>query len=149
MDERKSVEGTNPARDKPNVSDSSAQLEHAAWQDGARTPIGTTRAGRVARSRSYSYRHGAHAERKDRARTPIGTARACLVARWRQCTPIGTAHARSLGASSPCKVDGTRAKDLWCVPAGFSQGPVCESRPGLCTRPGQIWVLGFAGGSTG
>ena len=51
MDERKSVEGTNAARDKPMVSDSSAQTEHAAWQDGARTPIGTARACHVARWR--------------------------------------------------------------------------------------------------
>ena len=55
----------------------------------------------------------------------------------------------SLGAFSPRKVDGTRAKDLWCVPAGFSQGPVCESRPGLHTRLGQIGVLGSAGESMG
>ena len=34
MDERKSVEGTNAARDKPMSPDSSAQTEHAAWQDG-------------------------------------------------------------------------------------------------------------------
>ena len=46
----------------------------------------------------------------------------------------------SLSAFSPRKVDGTGAKDLWCVPAGFTQGPVCESRPGLYTRPGQIGV---------
>ena len=51
MDERKSVEGTNAARDKPMVSDSSTQLEHAAWQDGARTLIGIARACRVARWR--------------------------------------------------------------------------------------------------
>ena len=30
-------------------SDSSTQLEHAAWQDGARTPIGTARTCHVAR----------------------------------------------------------------------------------------------------
>ena len=30
MDERKSVKGMNAARDKPMVSDLSAQLEHAA-----------------------------------------------------------------------------------------------------------------------
>ena len=34
MDERKSVEGTNAARYKPMSTDSSAQLKHAAWQDG-------------------------------------------------------------------------------------------------------------------
>ena len=69
---------------------------------------------------------------QDGARTPFpGTARACR------------------GASSPRKVDGTRAKDLWCVPAGFSQGPVYKSRPGLFTRLGQIGVLGSAGGSMG
>ena len=34
MDERKGVEGMNAARYKPMVSDLSAQLEHAAWQDG-------------------------------------------------------------------------------------------------------------------
>ena len=34
-----------------------------------------------------------------------------------------------LGASSPRKVDGTGEEDLWYVPAGFSQGPVSESRP--------------------
>ena len=50
----------------------------------------------------------------------------------------------SLGASIPRKVDGTRQSDLWWVPAGFSQGPVCESRPGPYTRLGQIWVLDSA-----
>ena len=34
MDERKGVEGTNAARDKPMSPDSSAQPEHAAWQNG-------------------------------------------------------------------------------------------------------------------
>ena len=63
MDERKSVEGTNAARDKPMSPDSSAQLEHAAWQDGARTPIGIAHACRVARWRSYSYRHRSSMQR--------------------------------------------------------------------------------------
>ena len=60
-----------------------------------------------------------------------------------------TAHARSLSASSPRKVDGTRAKDPRCAPAGFSQGPVYKSGPGLFTRLGQIGVLVSAGGSMG
>jgi len=49
----------------------------------------------------------------------------------------------SLGAFSPCKVDSTRQSVLWWIPAGFSQGPVCESRPGLFTRLGQsgCWTL--------
>ena len=34
MDERKGVEGTHAARDKPMSPDSSAQTEHAAWQNG-------------------------------------------------------------------------------------------------------------------
>ena len=34
MDERKGVEGTNSARDKQMSPDSSAQPEHAAWQNG-------------------------------------------------------------------------------------------------------------------
>ena len=34
MDERKSVKGTNAARDKLMSTDSSTRLEHAAWQDG-------------------------------------------------------------------------------------------------------------------
>ena len=34
MDERKSVEGTNAVRDKPMSPDSSAQTEHAVWQNG-------------------------------------------------------------------------------------------------------------------
>ena len=34
MDKRKGVEGTNAARDKPMSPDSSAQTEHAAWQNG-------------------------------------------------------------------------------------------------------------------
>ena len=34
MDERKGVEGTNAARDKPMSPDLSAQTEHAAWQNG-------------------------------------------------------------------------------------------------------------------
>ena len=34
MDERKSVKGTNAARDKPMSTDLSTQLEHAAWQNG-------------------------------------------------------------------------------------------------------------------
>ena len=88
MDERKSVEGTNAARDKPMVSDSNTQLAHATWQDGDDVLLS-----------------------------------------HRSCT--------SLGASSPRKVDGTREKDLWYVPAGFSQGPVCKSRPGPYTRLGQ------------
>ena len=58
-----------------------------------------------------------------------------------------TAHARSLSAFSPRKVDGTRAKDPRCAPAGFSQGPAYKSRPGLFTRLGQFWVLASAGGS--
>ena len=33
MDERKGVEGTNAARDKPMSPDSSTQTEHAAWQN--------------------------------------------------------------------------------------------------------------------
>ena len=101
MDERKNVKGTNAARDKPMSSDSSTQLEHAAWQNGDRTP-----------------------------------------------SP-GTACTRSLGAFSPRKVNGTRAKDPRCAPAGFSQGPAYKSRPGLLTRLGQIGVLGSAGGSMG
>ena len=60
-----------------------------------------------------------------------------------------TAHARSLSAFSPRKVDGTGAEDPRCAPAGFSQGPAYKSRPGLLTRSGQIGVLGSAGGSTG
>ena len=35
MDERKSVEGTNVARDKPRSTGSSTRLEHAVWQDGS------------------------------------------------------------------------------------------------------------------
>ena len=117
MDERKSVEGTNAARDKPMVSDSSTQLEHAAWQDGARTLI--------------------------------GIARACRVARWRRRRPfVGTAHAPASARPAPVRSTAQELK-IRCVPAGFSQGPVCESRPGLYTRPGQIWVLGSAGGLTG
>ena len=34
MDKRKGVEGMNAARDKPMSPDSSAQPEHAAWQNG-------------------------------------------------------------------------------------------------------------------
>ena len=34
MDERRGVESTNAARDKPMSPDSSAQPEHAAWQNG-------------------------------------------------------------------------------------------------------------------
>jgi len=50
MGERKSVEGTNAARDKPMVSDSSTHLAHAAWQNGARTAlIGTAHAPASAR----------------------------------------------------------------------------------------------------
>ena len=56
-----------------------------------------------------------------------------------------TPHARSLGAFRPREVDGTRAKDPRCAPAGFSQGPAYKSRPGLFTRQGQIEVLGSAG----
>ena len=93
---RGSVKGTNAAHEKPCQQIRAPKLEHAAWQDGARTPF-------------------------------PGTARTCR------------------GASSPRKVDGTRAKDLWCVPAGFSQGPVYKSRPGLFIRLGQIGVLGSAG----
>ena len=55
----------------------------------------------------------------------------------------------SVNAFSPRKVDGTRAKDPRCAPAGFSQGAAYKSRPGLLTRSGQIGVLGSAGGSTG
>ena len=53
MDERKSGEGKNAACDKPMVSDSSAQLEHAAWQDGGDGLlfVGTAHARRVARWR--------------------------------------------------------------------------------------------------
>ena len=51
MDERTSVGGTNAARDKPMSSDSSTQLEHAAWQDGTRTPIGTAHTRHMARWR--------------------------------------------------------------------------------------------------
>ena len=92
------------------------------------------RARSVARWRSYSYRH--------RFCTLRGKMAATTSFCWHRSRT-------SLGACSPCKVDGTRAKDLWCVPAGSPQGPVCESRPGLYTRPGQIWVLGSAGRSTG
>ena len=60
-----------------------------------------------------------------------------------------TAHARSLSAFSPRKVDGTRAKDLWYSPAGFPQGPVYKCGPGLFTRLRQIGVWGSAGGSMG
>ena len=35
MDERKSVKGTNAARDKPMSMDLSTRLEHAVWQDGS------------------------------------------------------------------------------------------------------------------
>ena len=59
-----SVKGTNAAHDKLMSMDSSTQLEHAAWQNGARTP-----------------------------------------------SP-GTACARSLGAFSPRKVNGTKEEDL-------------------------------------
>ena len=93
------------------------KLEHAAWQDGARTPIGTSRA--------------------------------CRVARWQRRLPfVGTAHAPAASRPAPVRSTAQELK-IRCVPAGFSQGPVCESRPSLYTRPGQIWVLGSAGGSTG
>ena len=94
-----------------------SKLEHAAWQNGAHTPI-------------------------------LGTT--CAPA-WRDRTRslIGTACARSLGASSPRKVDGTRQSDGWWVPAGFSRGPIYKSRSGLFIRPGQIQALGAAGESMG
>ena len=101
MDERKGVEGTNAARDKPMSPDSSAQPEHAAWQ------------------------------------------------KWRRRPPIGPAHARSLGASSPCEVDSTREKDLVCSSWFFTRSsmqiqawPVHQIRPnlgvGLCR-----WIDGM------
>ena len=42
MDERKSVEDTNAARDKPMASVLSAQLEHAVWQDGGDVLLSAT-----------------------------------------------------------------------------------------------------------
>ena len=140
MDERKSVEGTNAARDKPMVSDLSTQLEHAAWQDGARTPIGTARACRVARWCSYSYRHRSRMPRdkmaatcsfcRHRSRMPRDMAATYSFCWHRSCT--------SLGASSPCKVDGTRAKDPLCSSWFLTRSsmpiqawPVHQTRPNL------------------
>ena len=71
------------------------------------------------------------------------------MAKWRSYSFSRHRLRTSISAFSPRKVDGTRAKDPWCAPAGFSQGPAYKSRPGLLTRLGQIGVLGSAGGSTG
>ena len=67
-----------------------------------------------------------------------------LRGKWRR-RPFSSPHACSLSAFRPRKVDGTRAEDPRCAPAGFSQGPAYKSRPGLFTRQGQIEVLGSAG----
>ena len=73
-------------------------------------------------------------------------ARARHVARWRRRPFVGTAHAPASARPAPVRSTAQEVK-IRCVPAGFSQGPVCESRPGLHTRLGQIGVLGSAGGS--
>ena len=95
--------------------------------------------GKVSKARMQLVR-----SRCQRIRAPKLERRHHATSRWQDGGVVLLSHRSrtSLSAFSPRKVDGTRAKDPRCAPAGFSQGPAYKSRPGLLTRLGQIGVLG-------